>query len=560
MDWRNLFQAHILDRGYHYYCEHAVEDVELGDNIMWATVYGTQDYEVEIRFKQNEVIDMDCSCPYAESGNNCKHMAAVLYEWEDIKEENQTEDIQFSSTNDSFQRGNDKEQLIKETIASADETIVRTFLQSLLLDDEKLWMRFKSILQPEISEDDLKFYKRQVDAIEEKYLGRDYFINYYEAMHFIDEIYDILDQDVCGMMEDGNYKMAFELINYIFIMIGEVEMDDSDGGISIIAARCCDLWYEILDQVYGEDKSKMLRWFLAQFDSSMPDYMQEYIENVIMEDFLEKEFLEEKLQFTDKMVKKASKKKDSWYREYYVGNWAFRHLALMEQNKSSWNEKEKYCKQYWQASAVRKYYIDQCIQQKKYDLALEVLKASIEIDADYRGLVKEHHIKMKEIYQTKGDVEKYQEQLWELVLKYTTGDLMIFRELKSQYPEEEWNIVREKIFSKLPLQTNVQLYKEEKLYDRLMEAVQESGGLWLLQQYESELKKLYPDAVLKKYEDELNNMARLSSDRKRYKQYVSLLRRMKKIKGGTKVVERMVSEWRILYKRRPAMMDELSKL
>lgn len=74
MDWRNLFQAHILDRGYHYYCEHAIEDVEFGDDIMWATVYGTQDYEVEIRFKQNEVIDMDCSCPYAECGNNCKHM------------------------------------------------------------------------------------------------------------------------------------------------------------------------------------------------------------------------------------------------------------------------------------------------------------------------------------------------------------------------------------------------------------------------------------------------------------------------------------------------------
>lgn len=558
MDWRNLFQARILDRGYHYYCEHAVENVELGDGIMWATVCGTEDYDVEIRFEQNEVIDMDCSCPYAESGNNCKHMAAVLYEWEDRKEIGQIEDIHFSSKNASSEK--DREQLVKQTIASADETIVRTFLQMLLLDDEKLWMRFKSILQPEISEDDLKFYKRQVDEIEEKYLGRDYFINYYEAMNFVDEIYDILEQDICGMINDHNYKMAFELINYIFLMIGEVEMDDSDGGIGMIANRCCDLWYEILDQVHGQDKKEMFRWFLAQFDSSMPDYMQEYIENVIMDEFLEKEFLKGKLQFTDKMVKKANQKKDSWYREYYVGNWAVRHLELMEQNESDWNEKEQYCKQYWQSSAVRKYYIDLCIQQKKYDLALEVLKESIQMDADYRGLVSDYHIKMKEIYQKKGDVEKYQEQLWELILKYNAGNLDIFRELKSQYTEEDWNIAREKIFSKLPLQTNVQLYKEEKLYDRLMEAVQESNGLWLLQQYESDLKKLYPDAVLKKYESELNNMARLSSDRKRYKQYVALLRKMKNIKGGTKVVERMVSEWRNLYKRRPAMMDELSRL
>ena len=27
--------------------------------------------------------DMYCSCPYAEGVNNCKHMVAVLYEWEE---------------------------------------------------------------------------------------------------------------------------------------------------------------------------------------------------------------------------------------------------------------------------------------------------------------------------------------------------------------------------------------------------------------------------------------------------------------------------------------------
>ena len=35
-----------------------------------------------------EVTDMYCSCPYALDGKNCKHMAAVLYEWsEDAGEE-----------------------------------------------------------------------------------------------------------------------------------------------------------------------------------------------------------------------------------------------------------------------------------------------------------------------------------------------------------------------------------------------------------------------------------------------------------------------------------------
>ena len=35
---------------------------------------------------------MYCSCPYAAGGNNCKHMAAVLYEWTaDIMDEDEPE-------------------------------------------------------------------------------------------------------------------------------------------------------------------------------------------------------------------------------------------------------------------------------------------------------------------------------------------------------------------------------------------------------------------------------------------------------------------------------------
>ena len=55
-------------------------------------------------------------------------------------------------------------------------------------------------------------------------------------------------------------------------------------------------------------------------------------------------------------------------------------------------------------------------------------------------------------------------------------------------------------------------------------------------------------------------MASFTSDRKRYQQLVAILRRMNKIKGGIEIVDDIVKEWRIKYKNRPAMMDELSRL
>ena len=55
-------------------------------------------------------------------------------------------------------------------------------------------------------------------------------------------------------------------------------------------------------------------------------------------------------------------------------------------------------------------------------------------------------------------------------------------------------------------------------------------------------------------------MASYTSDRKNYKNLVSLLRRMQKMKGGFKVVGEISEQWRMKYRNRPAMMDELNKL
>lgn len=81
-----------------------------------------------------------------------------------------------------------------------------------------------------------------------------------------------------------------------------------------------------------------------------------------------------------------------------------------------------------------------------------------------------------------------------------------------------------------------------------------------MQEYENVLKKEYPEQILDKYKDEVNKMAVHTSDRKHYSYLVSLLRRMQKIKGGTRLVQNIIGDWKVKYRNRPAMMDELGKL
>ena len=78
-EWESLFSPRILVRGMDYYESGAVMEMVRTEGGYRALVEGTEDYEVEIDIKDNQVQHMRCTCPYAAEGYNCKHMAAVLY-------------------------------------------------------------------------------------------------------------------------------------------------------------------------------------------------------------------------------------------------------------------------------------------------------------------------------------------------------------------------------------------------------------------------------------------------------------------------------------------------
>lgn len=576
MNWQKLFASHILERGYDYYCDGAVENIEIGRDDLRADVVGTEDYEVEISLNDGKVTDMYCSCPYAAGGNNCKHMAAVLYEWTaDIMDEDEPEDTDNEDVDDDADAESmdlfkpavtvcdykKKSAAVEKLVASAESDIVQAFLVSVLAEDKKLLLRFRNMVNKCATNEDVEDYFEQIDEIADRYLGRDHFINYYQAYDFMSELEEIIDKDVRRMIDNGSHISAFHVMNHIFVLLGNVDMDDSGGETSMLAEQIYQLWLELLTKVNAQDKRKMFIWFTTHMDGSVIDYLEEYIEQIIMEEFKEPEYEQDKLSFMEEMIEKAEKKDSGWSRDYAVGKWTVTYLKTLEEKNAPEDQLEEICKKYWNNSGVRRYYIDRYFEKKEYDRVLQVLDESIELDKAYRGQVLEYNQKKKEIYRLQGNKSAYIEQLWKLVLEQSAGDLDIYKELKAQYSEKEWLIKREELFKKLPANAHIdRLYKEEKLYDRLLAYVLKSSGLYAVQSYENVLKKEYPKQILSKYQGEVNKMASCTGNRKHYADLVALLRRMKQIKGGSEIVETIVEEWKIKYRNRPAMMDELSKL
>lgn len=83
MEWYSLFQQHILNRGAQYHQDGCVSNFKWTEEGIEAQVEGTELYNVSIELDDEHVIGMDCDCPYAEDGNYCKHMAAVLFRFEE---------------------------------------------------------------------------------------------------------------------------------------------------------------------------------------------------------------------------------------------------------------------------------------------------------------------------------------------------------------------------------------------------------------------------------------------------------------------------------------------
>lgn len=563
MNWQKLFASHILERGYDYYCDGAVENIEIGRDDIRADVVGTEDYEVEISLNDGKVTDMYCSCPYAAGGNNCKHMAAVLYEWTaDIMDEDEPEDTDNEDMdNDADAESMDlfepavtvcdykkKSAAVEKLVTSAERDIVQAFLVSVLAEDKKLLLRFRNMVNKCATKEDVEDYFEQIDEIADRYLGRDHFINYYQAYDFMLELEEIIDKDVRRMIDNGSHISAFHVMNHIFVLLGNVDMDDSGGETSMLAEQIYQLWLELLTKVNAQDKRKMFIWFTTHMDGSVIDYLEEYIEQIIMEEFKEPEYEQDKLSFMEEMIEKAEKKDSGWSRDYAVGKWTVTYLKTLEEKNAPEDQLEEICKKYWNNSGVRRYYIDRYFEKKEYDRVLQVLDESIELDKAYRGQVLEYIQKKKEIYRLQGNKSAYIEQLWKLVLEQSAGDLDIYKELKAQYSEKEWLIKREELFKKLPPNAHIdRLYKEEKLYDRLLAYVLKSSGLYAVQSYENVLKKEYPKQILSKYQGEVNKMASCTGNRKHYADLVALLRRMKRIKGGSEIVETIVEEWKIKY-------------
>lgn len=437
MDWEYLFADRILERGYEYYYSNAVENLTVTNDTIQASVMGTEDYEVTINYDEDQIIEMECTCPYAQDGKNCKHMAAVLMEWENNYN---NEDIKESGIEEI---SNSKEE-VEELLNQASEQQIHDFMFNLLSSDKKLCTSFKALVKQELSTSDIQSYKREINKSLHSYMYSD-FIRYKEAEDFFSILNGYVNNDFRKLMSLKQYKSVFELSLYLCDIVCSVDLDDSAGHTIEFIEECLYIWQEILENLNPELEDIMYESFIQRIDNEDYEFIEDHLIELVMNNFYEKKYLLDKFQFIQSKIEKTEVI-DDWYAQYQMKKWISLLLRVMIDLDYSHEEIKRYSVKYWKIPDIRKYYVRECIRQENYEEAIRVLQASIKMDDDYAGLVNNYHIQLKDIYHKIGNNKAYKDELW-YVVTHNVSNIEYYRELKSMYKEDEWESIRDKLFA-----------------------------------------------------------------------------------------------------------------
>lgn len=554
-NWKDLFQEHILARGEAYYFEGAVLELHKTEHGYHAVVEGTEDYEVDIEMEGGRVCEMYCSCPYAENGNNCKHMAAVLFE---IEEQNE-EDILAEGT-----CPDDQEKEVEEIIERISEEELRSFVKGIAAQDSEIRNILMTRYAVKIDEKQMERLKQGVDQLVWEYGDRSGYIDYRNALDFCWALENYLEDKVDTLIERKCYGQAFALTNYVFQTIGNIDINDSDGGTSQVANVCYDKWKKILENCSEEEKNEMFSWFMSHLSCDyVVDYMEDYMEDFLTHEFQNREMLEKMLKDLDERIEMQTSSTDcgsTWSARYGYENNIIKRLELMERLGFSAEEIREYRRQHWRFSVVRELEIQENLNNGNLDEAIRILQESKILDKEYPGLIARYSEQLISIYETQPDKEVYKKELLYYVFECPQNNLVHIYKLKKVCTDKEWDGYREKIL-KSPKNYNI-LYpfmEKEGMYEPMLECLKKETFIYNLDRYEKVLKEKFPEQVRDIYISYLRHEAERASNRNRYRELMKYLKKIRRYPRGKEKASEIAKNWRAVYYRRTAMMDEMQK-
>ena len=413
-------------------------------------------------------------------------------------------------------------------------------------------------------------YQLRIKEVIESFKGRYGYVEYNKAFGLNRAVCNILDEaDVA--MNNHSWEVAIAILEGAATAGEDIINcgDDSAGELGSIVDECFAKWHRLCGEelLPIEIKSRIFELAIKNFTSGCLkgwDWWWDWIQMaIVLADTSDKQ--ECVINALDDIV---NAKGDEWSVKYNIQTAQRYKLEIM----SKIGTPEQQCKFMYENVSnpdFRRTLLQMAWDKGNYDEVLHLAEDGVVHDSEYIGLVNEWRKWELKIYRYKNDTintlrlsryfffegGRFDEKEYSMEAMYTL--------MKSMVSNEEWSNFVDDLIKEAWEKKNVVrvlfIYAQEKMWERYMEYLRKDPSIYNLDNAPREVWKLYKDELIRLYTLCVRHFFQHASNRNSYCEGVSLLRNLIKYGGKTEVDE-IVMEQRNRTPRRPALIDELSKL
>lgn len=566
-DFEQYIDPKILERGRRYYEQGNVSpDSPLTHNgKSLFTVFGTEPYDVTITLEDDEVTDYSCTCPY-DMEPVCKHVVAAMYllaegEYTDFEEEPVTPKKQ--KTKKHFTK-KDVEKFLDELSHGE----LKEFVRKACASDKRLMQDFVSSHINRLMPVSAETYRLQLEELVELCSGKYGFVDWESASD--------LGSGIESMVDAARKAIGYEDWGEAFYRLQAVveeadgvlnNCDDSNGYVGGGIENAMECFAELCEKAVPEPlRTTIFNYSLDCFCKAVLkgwDWYWTFTECAVA---LAKD--ESEYKRIGQALDKFQKSEDS-YRNYEYNHARDIRLELLKKCKTE-KDVDDYLVANLDNPSFRRILIDRSMMAENYSEVLRLTEDGIRNDEKERpGTADDWRDLQLQMFIKTNDSEHIAELARYFFVQSNCGNnprKYYYDLLKRNVPAAEWEKTKSDLIEEV---THKKHYPDNDLALNIYEWEDDRRGyfghlntcatLRRMEHAESLLTAEYKDDFIALYAKTLQDFVKDNMGRDAYQEACRYLRRMKKL-SAKDAVENLIAGFRLQYKKRRALMEELSRV
>lgn len=444
------------------------------------------------------------------------------------------------------------------------------FIREECAGDRQFQQRFLALGAGSIFRPKSTDYQSRILEIIEDFEGRHGYVEYRDTFDLNRAVCKIIDE-ADAAIRNQRWQVAIAILEGVALAGEDIINcgDDSAGELGSIVEECFTKWYELCGEetLPPKIKSEIFVLSIGYFTKEHLkgwDWWWNWIQIAIsLADTSEKQ--ERIFKALDNII---NSKGDEWSVKYNMQT-AQRYKLEMLSKSGTPEEQRKFMYANVGNPDFRKRLLQMAWDEGNYEEVLRMAQDGVTHDSECIGLVNEWHKWELKVYRQKNDsantLKLSQYFFFEggrLGEKEYSMETM-YALMKSIVSDEEWNDFIEALVKEASKKRGgvrmLFIYTQEKMWDRYMGYLRNAPSVCNLDEAPREVWKLYKDELIKLYASCVRHFFQYASNRNSYCEGVNLLRKLNKY-GGKAEADKIVVEQKSRTPRRPALIDELSKL